>query len=201
MSQENGPGRRQDGSKGSTGQNFIWYMLIAAAGVMLVAMYVANLNIEEISYPDLKALIENRSLDRTTTAGRVTETLTNLRDVAVAERTISGKVDVEKKGPDNRSRGKDTKTFRTNFLPTEATAAEVKNLLSTHSVKWEYAPEPSIWRTHAPFLLITALLILFFIVMMRRLGGAGSPMSFGPQPRQAVCPRGYRRHVRRCRRN
>jgi len=38
---------------------------------------------------------------------------------------------------------------------------------------------PSIWKSYAPMLLVSGLFILLFIVMMRRLSGAGSPMSFG----------------------
>ncbi len=38
---------------------------------------------------------------------------------------------------------------------------------------------PSGWRYYAPMLIVTSLFILVFILMMRRLGGAGSPMAFG----------------------
>ena len=38
---------------------------------------------------------------------------------------------------------------------------------------------PGSWRYFATMLLFTGLVILFFLFLMRRLGGAGSPMAFG----------------------
>ena len=38
---------------------------------------------------------------------------------------------------------------------------------------------PSGLRAYAPILIVTALFVLAFFLMMRRLGGAGSPMAFG----------------------
>ncbi len=46
-------------------------------------------------------------------------------------------------------------------------------------MKWTNDPEPSAWRAYLPMLVLTGVLVLFFLVMMRRLGGAGSPMQFG----------------------
>jgi cell division protease FtsH len=203
MSQDSGPSRRQqDGFWGN--QNFIWYMLIGALGIMLVALWMANMAVPELPFDDLRQLIENSS--KTSVHGsyigvkedgspkdgtlivveigknsqKIETEYSNLSDVAVAERTISGKVNVQLLSSPTRAIGeKTTKTFRTNLLPTDATVEAVTQLLSTNKVGWRFAEEPSIWRTHAPFLLIMASIVVFFIIMMRRLGGAGSPMSFG----------------------
>jgi cell division protease FtsH len=95
----------------------------------------------------------------------------------VADRTITGEVDVELLSP--VAQKSEPKTFRTNFLPTDATATSIADRLQRTDLDWGFDAEPSVWKTHAPFLVITAMLVVFFIVMMRRLGGAGSPMSFG----------------------
>ncbi len=196
MTQDSGPSRRQPDSSRGGNQNFIWYMLVGALGIMLVALWMANLAMPELPFDDLRQLIENSTRDDvhgdyvdgkdgtlivTTLVKdqRIKTEYSNLREVAVAERTITGKVDVQVISPSSRAGGKETKTFRTNFLPTDATVDTVRLLLSENKVSWGFAEEPSVWRTHAPFLLITALIIVFFIIMMRRLGGAGSPMSFG----------------------
>lgn len=194
MSQDNGPGSKRPDSKGSSNaQTFLWYMLIAALGIMLVAMYVANLATHEIPYPELMRLIDARRpasgetpsaprnlvvVERKGRNGSVTRVrYSNLTDVRVADRTITGKVDVELLGPSPTK--PETKNFRTNFLPTDAAATSLAEHLQQSNIDWRFDAEPSVWRTHAPFLLITAMLVVFFIVMMRRLSGAGSPMSFG----------------------
>ena len=38
---------------------------------------------------------------------------------------------------------------------------------------------PSVWKSYMPLLVISALFVGLFLFMMRRLGGAGSPMAFG----------------------
>lgn len=67
-------------------------------------------------------------------------------------------------------------TFRTYI--TDDDQILVKALMKT-DLEWTYRPAPSIWRSYAPMFVISALFLLFFFLMLRRLGGAGSPMSFG----------------------
>ena len=57
--------------------------------------------------------------------------------------------------------------------------AELIAKLQASTLDWANDPEPSPWRAYMPMLLFTGVLILFFVFMMRRLGGAGSPMQFG----------------------
>lgn len=197
MSQDNGQGKRQQEGKNSGGQNFIWYMIVAAFGVVLVAMYLAQFAQQQIPYPELVRLIENSArvepygellegkpgsliVEQTGRSGTVIKSrLSQLEDVAVGDRSITGTVYIEVLSPKAKATEPQPKRFTTNFLPTDATASAVENLLQQNHITWKYADEPSIWRTHGPLLLLTALLIVFFIIMMRRLSGAGSPMSFG----------------------
>ena len=197
MSQDNGQGRRQTESKSSGGQNFIWYMIVAAIGVVLVAMYLAQFAVQQVPYPELVRLIENSArvepygelsqgksgtliVEQTGKSGTVTKLrLSNLEDVAVGDRAITGMMTLEVLSPKTKAKEPQPKRFTTNFLPTDATASAVAELLQKNNLTWKFADEPSIWRTHGPLLLLTALLIVFFIIMMRRLSGAGSPMSFG----------------------
>ena len=48
-----------------------------------------------------------------------------------------------------------------------------------------------------PVLLMTGLLVMLFVFMMRRMGGAGSPMAFGRSRGKLDRPGRHRRHVRR----
>jgi cell division protease FtsH len=185
MSQDEGSNKKSGSeNKGPSGtQSFIWYMIIAALGIMLIALYVANLNTTELAYPELQALIREGELvvQRKTRSNEETRwRLSNLDDIRIADRTITGSVDIVE-APSGQAGGEPTtRRFRTNFSPTDETASRnIRELLEHSNLDWSFDDEPSIWRTHAPFLLVTALLIIFFIFMMRRLSGAGSPMSFG----------------------
>ena len=51
--------------------------------------------------------------------------------------------------------------------------------LSEHGVPFRYEEAPSPWRNWLPMLFLTSLFGLVFFMMMRRIGGAGSPMAFG----------------------
>jgi cell division protease FtsH len=51
--------------------------------------------------------------------------------------------------------------------------------LKQTAIEWGYPRGPSIWRPYGPMFVISALFLLFFFLMLRRLGGAGSPMAFG----------------------
>ncbi|MFV1969033.1 MAG: ATP-dependent zinc metalloprotease FtsH, partial [Pirellulaceae bacterium] len=197
MNQDDGQRKKQGiDNKGSSGtQSFVWYMIIAALGIMLVTLYVANLNTTELAYPELLELIKRSgphgSLAKNNSGAIVVSRkhrsnktvdwrFSNLKDVRIADRTITGHVDVENLSPEQRGEKPVTKRFRTNFSPTDEAAIKgVRELLQQAGLDWSFDDEPSVWQTHAPFLLVTALLIVFFIFMMRRLSGAGSPMSFG----------------------
>ena len=107
MSQDDNPNRRQnDGRSPSGGQNFLWYMAIAVLGITLVALYVANLSVPVIDYPDLVELIqkskhtkkygpleEGMSGDvvvqkKGTNGTHIRDRYRNLRDVTISDRTV-----------------------------------------------------------------------------------------------------------------
>jgi cell division protease FtsH len=56
---------------------------------------------------------------------------------------------------------------------------ELLERLRTYHIEHSNEAGPGLWRAYVPLLLITGLFVVLFIVMMRRLSGAGSPMSFG----------------------
>ncbi|MCA9219886.1 MAG: ATP-dependent zinc metalloprotease FtsH, partial [Planctomycetales bacterium] len=51
--------------------------------------------------------------------------------------------------------------------------------LEKTNINWKYPQSPSVWRPYGPMFVISGLFLLFFFLMLRRLGGAGSPMAFG----------------------
>jgi len=69
--------------------------------------------------------------------------------------------------------------FRTAKLPSENSEGRLSQLLAEHAVPYRYEEAPGPWRSWLPMLFLTGLFALLFFTMMKRLGGAGSPMAFG----------------------
>jgi cell division protease FtsH len=69
--------------------------------------------------------------------------------------------------------------FRTAKLPSENSEGRLSRLLAEHGVPYRYEEAPGPWRSWLPMLFLTGLFAILFFTMMKRLGGAGSPMAFG----------------------
>ncbi len=196
MSQDDGK-KHSDGRGSSGGQNLLWYMAIAVLGITLVALYVANMQVAKIPYTDLVELIENsKRVDKYgdlaegmtgdvivqrkgTNGSQIREKFSNLRDVSVADRTVTGKIDYQQITPTPTDPKPIERSFRTNIVPSEGTIDELRDMLSKANISHSFDGEPGMWQTHGMMILLFGMVIVFFVVMMRRLGGAGSPMSFG----------------------
>jgi cell division protease FtsH len=68
------------------------------------------------------------------------------------------------------------RTFKSNNPEEEMVLV---NALKQSGIAWRYPQGPSIWRPYGPMFVISGLFLLIFFLMLRRLGGAGSPMAFG----------------------
>jgi len=215
MDQENGPPRKQQEAKGSSGgQNLLWYLLIAGLGIVAVTLLLAQNAILEISYYDFKRLVEASRRDEAGDAlegypgwidvqvelkdgKKRTDRYQNLREVEIGLQTITGKIDrienyqtveqvigeeptATQEGESSSVNQKQTGiAFRTDKSASSEEEYELLEKLYAYHIDHRNEPGPGLWKSYAPLLLISGLFILLFIFMMRRLSGAGSPMSFG----------------------
>jgi len=215
MDQENGPPRKQQEAKGSSGgQNLLWYLLIAGLGIVAVTLLLAQNAILEISYYDFKRLVEASRRDEAGNAlegypgwidvqvelkdgKKRTDRYQNLREVEIGLQTITGKIDrienyqtveqvigeeptATQEGESSSVNQKQTGiAFRTDKSASSEEEYELLEKLYAYHIDHRNEPGPGLWKSYAPLLLISGLFILLFIFMMRRLSGAGSPMSFG----------------------
>jgi cell division protease FtsH len=202
MDSERGPSpRNSENRSSSSGQNFLWYLLAAGIGVLVVTMLLVNSSIQELSYRDLLRLIEAHKSspataeDSANTGGTASIVVdvrdengtvvrkirySNLREVRNGQQSIGGKVDrevIEPKDPANKPQF--GVTFRSYKTISDNTEQELITLLNASNIDWKNEPGPSLWKSYLPMLLISGLFILLLYVMMRRLSGAGSPMAFG----------------------
>jgi cell division protease FtsH len=101
----------------------------------------------------------------------------NPTDLVLGSHEVTGKVnriEHDKEGATN-----ETVTFTTSKGPAHETSAEITNLLLQYGVKFKHEDGPSRWAPYVPLLLTVGLFVFFIVFMMRRMGGAGSPMAFG----------------------
>ncbi len=201
MEPKNDHRRSSDKKPASPPSNTIWYLLGLGVLVLLVMSVWDPGQQLHIKYSDLVRLIEAHHPDRDASErfvdveyklGQATgkQRLSNLSDVVIHPYKITGTVtrrihestsqppgSFEAKILGKKLGEEDEKVeFVTARQPAEERTAE---LLAEYSVPWDNADGPSPWRNYLPMLLLSALFVFVFIVLMRRMGGAGSPMAFG----------------------
>jgi cell division protease FtsH len=124
----------------------------------------------------------------------VSQRFTDLRDVVIGAYHVTGTVlprfqtagtpgDPDRESAsDGKARiaaGAERVRFRTAKLPSENAETQLSQRLEAAGVPYRYEEPPSPWRNWLPMLVMTGLFVLAFVLMMRRIGGAGSPMAFG----------------------
>jgi cell division protease FtsH len=202
MSQDNGSNRQRE-DRGSSGTSLLlWAGLIVATGV-LVAVWIAPYFTYEIDARDLKRLIEASPHDesgqlvdgasgiidvRESRGGKESDyRYSKLRDVVVQNRAITGKVDrvlLVKAGKSdalvpNAEKLQKGITFRTDIDAEGAYRNEFIELLDNNNIDFRFDSAPNTWEAQTPWILFGLLAIFLIYFMLRRLIGAGSPMSFG----------------------
>ncbi|MHB8866700.1 MAG: AAA family ATPase, partial [Pirellulaceae bacterium] len=189
MNQEDGTGRKSQDSK-SPGQNVLLYVAAAAVGISLLIMVFVKNSATVISYQHLLQLIEGTQASEAEGGAIEIEQrqgekkqrvrLSNLKDIKIGDRAVRGVIDIENLDePRSKTNPRRNVPFQAFRSGADTVEAELIAKLQASTLEWANDPEPSPWRAYMPMLLFTGVLILFFIIMMRRLGGAGSPMQFG----------------------
>ena len=189
MNSTEGNGKKPSDGK-ANGPSVMLYIVAVAAGIMLLVMLFVKSSSMVISYRQLLDLVEAYQEGQPKPQGVEIEQrnndrverlrLTNPREIRVADRLVRGIVDVQPLGDSaGKTREKTGVRFQAYKSPTDTVEAQLIAKLNTSTLEWSNDAEPSIWRAYLPMLLFTGVLILFFVIMMRRLGGAGSPMQFG----------------------
>jgi cell division protease FtsH len=177
------------------GNNIVWYLLALGIGTVIVIAMLANAPDEELQYSDIEKLIALGSDTQTAKKGepaaswdiRTTDSsgatrvrrISHLSKLHLGTSEITGDLAIKQIEPaDPRFESEQTVHFRAG-----RGGLDIKKLQEQLDANgFDYSAElaPSALRTfYAPLIVTTMLLVLAFFIMMRRLGGAGSPMAFG----------------------
>ncbi len=187
-----GPVERKPTSQSS---NLVWYVLGLMALLLLLGTVWGGKGRLEIGLSDLENLIE-ASQDPAKNWITITDTststprdikLSGLANIKVANSEVTGDVmmevlsgglvgDDELRDDEDSARPEQRVSFVTYRLANEQVLLK---MLSDRGIKHSVPAPPSPLLSYIPILTFTGLMVLLMIVMMRRMGGAGSPMAFG----------------------
>jgi cell division protease FtsH len=192
-------GGRQNQDRNSPGSSLLlWAGLIVATGLLLI-FWISPLFTRELRISDFKELVAASPHDEN---GKLKEgavgyidvvekdrkfRYSNVRKVVVNDRSITGMIDVvelKTTAPNKtlepvQSSWTPNATFRTHIDSSGEYKSEIDKLLESNRIDFRYASGPTSFDQHGPWILFGLLAILLVYFMLRRLIGAGSPMSFG----------------------
>jgi len=172
--------------------NLIWYLLAIGAGTLIVLTLVGHQSQVEIAYSELWRLIEKGAPDpeknpdpsivveEKRDGSTLTVRYSNLSDIKIGPEVITGKVTRQVVDPEEqRTDPQADVDFTTGRGGLAYDNHALFKLLEENGFKNVRGEDPpSGLRYWLSILALPLLLILFFLFMMRRIGGAGSAMPF-----------------------
>ncbi len=209
MENKNETGRKPaDRKTPPVGTNVVWYLLALGMAALLFVMFLANKPDVDIPYGELVRLIKKGNphstdpkvkakiqaelgadagkdfphveVDVGTDGNHQIVWYSDVSDLRVGRSEITGKVMREVRDtPDAREERKRV-DFRTGRLGFDIDNNALMNMLEENGftdVRGEYPPTRL--SEYLPALVLVAVAVLFVGILMRRFGGAGSPMAFG----------------------
>ncbi len=174
------------------GNNLLWYLL--GLGVLLLLLVTVwgptdQLTIQWSELEDLIVASNPKATDHAivgrdnTVKPPIEYTISEPRDIRVGTTEVSGTVEYKDRKVgggllDSAFSAPRRIKFRAAALP--ASVNRLLTLLKKNDIKGFGVEEPpSQFLAYLPVLVLTGMFVMLMIVMLRRMGGAGSPMAFG----------------------
>jgi cell division protease FtsH len=176
------------------GGNLVWYLLGLGVLLLLLVTIFTSKSEPDIGWSDLLNLVKASGKDGPgyidvedrSGAGVGKIRISELSDVVigttkvtakVSKRSLNpGKIDEHTKKNSTAAAKNDKVQIQVNRDPEEQRLAD---LLEEKGISFRNEGQPNALMSYVPLLLMTGLLVMLFIFMIRRMGGAGSPMAFG----------------------
>ncbi|MEZ6135436.1 MAG: ATP-dependent zinc metalloprotease FtsH [Pirellulaceae bacterium] len=188
--------------------NWVWYVVLTSIILLSIAMFVINNSVQRLKYPDLIALL-NQTRYETKGGGELLSSAADPTDssksialdqkleirsensektielsmphsIRVEDTAVTGKVRRRELDKEGREIAEPTVvSFRSNKDDSQETTSELRQALAASNVDWAYSDGPSFIDQWGPMLITIGAVLLIMMFMARRIGGIGSPMSFG----------------------
>ena len=201
MNDANQPNSKNDKSN-PQGFNFVLYSIVIAIAITMGLVLLYQSTTDEIQFADLLRLVQETQQDENgdlvegatgeiviqSANGSKWRVLSNLRNISVGANKVTGtarsviteKIDDDGKPlVDSTAIIEEAANFHTNISGKDEPEKILMQTLSENNIKYRFMAAPSMWRNWLPMFVLSGMFILVFFLMLRRLGGAGSPMAFG----------------------
>ena len=161
--------------------NVIWILLSLCLLSALVVSLLNTTGEERIQYSDLLELIKNsdradeqKYVEVRKAAGDKSKVVrySNPAEIKVGTYEVTGKV-TRQEPP---AEAVHDVPFQSNLNLRDN---RLSQLLEEKNIHFDNSEGPSAWKSYLPMFFVTGIVVAFVFYMMRRLGGAGSPMAFG----------------------
>lgn len=186
---------RSEDKKGQPNSNFIWYLLGGGVLVLLLFSVWGTGTEQTIEWSELLQIIEASNPENSDAAQYIEITtgkdekektfrISDLTNVVVHPTTVTAKVTRQfYSKPKDKNETPTLKDKEENIklrVARNPNEDKLDQFLKDNNIpKYRYSESPSAWMNYLPLLILTGLFVFLFIMMMRRMGGAGSPMAFG----------------------
>lgn len=166
--------------KGNSNFNFMSALLFFGIAALFLAVFLMNAQTVTLTKSELMTLIaEGEVVIQPASSGSEEIYLTDLKDVELGTHTVKGNVTKHKRGAHPNEKPTNC-SFRANKLDDEGSTNEIREALAKAGIKnVSEQGGPTFWEAYGPTIIITLLFLSVIYFMLRRLGGAGSPMTFG----------------------
>jgi cell division protease FtsH len=178
------------------GGNLVWYMLGVGVLLLLMVTMLSSGNEQTLLWSDLLRLVKasgaggDGSVEIVDRNGNPPQhwRISDLKNVVVGTSEVTAEVTRQRLRPIKATDAGSQPRFETVGdaekqvairVDREPEESRLPELLEQRGIEFRNAGRPSALLSYVPLLLMTALLVMLFIFMIRRMGGAGSPMAFG----------------------
>jgi len=177
--------------------NLVWYLLGLGVLLLLMVTIFTSSREPDIGWSEMIQLVQASGkdgpgsilIDDRSGSGVGKARISDLSDVVIGSTKVTAKVrrqplepsgrtgDTKKISSSDVAKAKDEKvTIHVNRDPEEQ---HLGDLLLERGIPYRIEGQPNALMGYIPLLLMTGLLVMLFVFMIRRMGGAGSPMAFG----------------------
>ncbi len=157
-------GKRPDQKPSSSG---LWYFILFGVLLLLVLpMFSSTPKGTKLTFGEFRDALQTGKLDRT-----------NLFEVRIG----NGYIRYQDRPGDGG--GRSDREVRSYYVPivdiSESDLNEITDLLKQRGVKYDYTEPPSEWQGLVSLFVVSLLFMMILLFLLRRVGGAGTAMSFG----------------------
>jgi len=179
------PGKRPPGADGSGGgkrgeqkpsSNLFWFlMIVGAIAAIVFSVFNQNRSGEELTYSEFVQELERTDANSGDAVGRFNRE--NVFELVIGVDYIRFQDEAKQKDKPDAA---ETKFYEVPFLqPSEGDIKRLTDALTAQRITYGYARPPSEWQSLLIFFLPIVFLLFLFLLLFRRVGGAGTAMSFG----------------------